>query len=167
MKKVIFISLIAFLSCKNDKSVEKIQEIRTQPGGNAEMVRNPVSMDNVDTVNVAKISFNEMIYDFGAVKEGTIITHRFTFKNTGKVPLLIEDARSTCGCTTTDKPSHPITPGDTSSINVIFNTTNKENFQVKHVTILANTYPSETSDSVQGQIISKNGKTQKPDANKE
>mgnify|MGYP000939581789 CR=1 FL=1 len=158
MRLIIIILSLSIFACKNDKSVEKIQEIRTQPGGNAELIKNPVSMEGIDSVNVAKIKFEEMIFDFGSVKEGAKVIHRFRFKNIGKVPLIIKDARSTCGCTASEYPNHPISPGDTSSLNVIFNTQNKENFQVKHVTVLANTYPSETSVSLQGQVITKNGK---------
>src|ERR1044071_2538842 len=52
----------------------------------------PVIKFKVDTMN------------FGSVPQGTIVERDFTFKNTGKTPLIITDTRVTCGCTTPDYP---------------------------------------------------------------
>ena len=158
MRLLIMVGLVLLFACKNEMPKDAIQEIRPVEGGNADLIRNPVSMDKIDTSRLAKIVFTETIYDFGTAKEGTIVPHRFVFKNTGNVPLLIEDARSTCGCTVPQAPNFPIPPGDTSSLYVTFNTTNKENYQIKHITVLANTYPSETSVAIQGTVLTKKAK---------
>ena len=158
MRLLIMVGLVLLFACKNEMPKDAIQEIRPVEGGNADLIRNPVSMDKIDTSRLAKIAFAETMYDFGTAKEGTFVEHRFVFKNTGNVPLLIEDARSTCGCTVPHYPNFPIPPGDTASLFVSFNTTNKENYQIKHVTVLANTYPSETSVAIQGKVLAKKGK---------
>jgi hypothetical protein len=46
----------------------------------------------------------------------------FEFKNTGKVPLLIQNVQTSCGCTTAEKPSEPIQPGKKSKISVKYDT---------------------------------------------
>lgn len=147
-----FFILLFFIACANEKKPEKsIQEIRTD--GNAGIIRNPISADGVvDTVNVAKMEFKETAYDFGTVNEGTMVKKTFEFTNVGKVPLLISDSRSTCGCTVTDYPKEPIAPGESGKIDVNFNTIKKTKRQKKVVTITANTYPAETKVHVEGYV---------------
>jgi hypothetical protein len=128
----------------------------TELGPNAALIRNPVDagIDNIDTMNVAKLTFtgsNE--YAFGSVKEGEVVSHDFTFTNTGKVPLLITKARSTCGCTVPAYPEQPIAPGAEGVISIAFDTNNKYGRQRKPVTITANTYPASTVVYVDGTVI--------------
>lgn len=47
----------------------------------------------------ADIKFEKTEHDFGEISEGTLAKHTFNFTNTGKVPLIIKDARGSCGCT--------------------------------------------------------------------
>lgn len=64
-------------------------------------------------------------YDFGSVPEGPSAEHIFEFKNTGKEPLIIQQANASCGCTTPEWPKEPILPGKTGKISVKFNTTGR------------------------------------------
>ncbi|MCB0553375.1 MAG: DUF1573 domain-containing protein [Phaeodactylibacter sp.] len=151
MKRIMLLTGIAVvtLSCNSsnqpDTSSEKsVEEIKSQgPISNADIIRSPVTADEpIDTVNVAKIEFEETSFDFGEVKEGAIVEHSFSFTNTGKAPLLINNARSTCGCTIPDWPKEPIPPGEKGEISVRFDTHNKHNQQSKPITVTANTYPA-------------------------
>jgi hypothetical protein len=81
-----------------------------------------------------------------------VVEHTFAFTNTGKKPLLISNARSTCGCTVPDWPKEPIMPGKSGVIQVRFNTENKAKEQVKPVTITANTYPATNKVYLQGFV---------------
>lgn len=153
---VLFMGLIAS-SCQNqaiqgdEKSVDEIMDASKIT--NSSIVRNPVSAnDPTDTVNVAKIEFEEDSYDFGEVDEGEVVTHVYKFTNTGKVPLVINNARSTCGCTVPSWPKDPIPPGEGGEIEVRFNTKNKKEKQQKPVTITANTYPSNTKVFLSGYV---------------
>ena len=143
---------LATLGCKDDKTQKEVSEIRTG-GPISNIVRNPVTADGIeDTVNVAKITFDQPIYQFGSVTEGTLIKQSFTFTNTGKVPLLINDCRSTCGCTVPEWPKKAILPGETGSILVQFNTEGRKYDQDRPVTIIANTYPKSTLIRLQGFV---------------
>lgn len=145
-------------ACASDKSGEKsIEEIRNADlTSNAAIIRNPISAeDNKDTVNVAKLLFEETSHEFGTVEAGEIVTHTFEFTNTGRVPLIISDARSTCGCTVPEWPKDLIPPGKKGKISVRFNTTNMRNQQRKPVTITANTYPSKTKLYLSGFVKDK------------
>ena len=50
------------------------------------------------------VEFAKTVYDFGTVAEGSgsggIISTTFSFKNLGSSPIFIENARTSCGCTT-------------------------------------------------------------------
>ncbi|MCB0376525.1 MAG: DUF1573 domain-containing protein, partial [Sinomicrobium sp.] len=121
------LSLLTFFACRQNhfsQSEKSVEEIKAEgPISNADIIRNPVTAEGpVDTVNVAKMIFEETTFDFGQVHEGDIVKHTYNFVNTGKVPLLINDARSTCGCTVPTWPAEPIEPGKSGVINVEFNT---------------------------------------------
>lgn len=135
-------------------SEKTLKEIK-QEGSlrNSDIIRNPVSAETpVDTVNVAKIEFEDINYHFGEVMEGEIIEHTFTFTNTGKAPLVIQGARSTCGCTVPNWPEDPILPGEQGEIFVRFDTNGKRARQVKPVIITANSYPATTKIYMRGSV---------------
>ncbi len=138
--------------CQEDNSADEVETIPAQ-GKISEIIRNPVSAEGeVDTVNVAKMTFEDPDYEFGEVREGQIVRHIFKFTNTGKVPLVIFNAKSTCGCTVPSWPKDPIEPGKQGEILVEFNTSGKTGFQEKPVTITANTYPSTTRVYLRGLV---------------
>ena len=65
------------------------------------------------------------------------------FKNTGNEPMIISNAKGSCGCTVPQWPKEPIAPGESGEINVQFNSKNKTGAQNKRVTINIDIYPSE------------------------
>lgn len=85
--------------------------------------------------------FPEDSHDFGTVKEGEVVEHKFKFKNVGDAPLIISSATATCGCTVPDWPKEPIAIGEEGEIQVRFNSKGKPGNQAKTITITANTYP--------------------------
>lgn len=157
MRKYILFYSLLFLSltaCNNEpatNSEKKVEAIQTEDP-NA-FIRMPISANKeVDIDQVAKMEFEETVYDFGTVKKGKKVTHTYEFKNTGKVPLVITDARSTCGCTVPTYPKEPIEPGKGGRIKVVFDTTNYTDRQGKPITITANTYPNKTELMIKGNI---------------
>ena len=156
MKNVFFLCLLALFSwgaCKNDNS-QGVQEIRS--GGAADMVRNPATAgENMDTTQLARITYEEPSFDFGEATEGDVVVHHFKFTNTGKVPLTILKARSSCGCTIPEYPEEPVPPGGSGEITAKFNTDGKHDLQKKLIYITANTYPGETSVLLKGMVKAK------------
>ncbi|WP_116124271.1 DUF1573 domain-containing protein [Lewinella sp. IMCC34183] len=149
-KLLYFLLFTALLSCASDPAPEA--ETPEAADDNASLIRNPVAND-ADSTDVARMSFEAPEYLFGEVPEGTLVTHEFTFTNTGSVPLMITDARSTCGCTVPSYPERPIPPGGTGTVRVEFNTAHKYGRQRKPVTLTANTYPSMTTVYVDGTVL--------------
>lgn len=157
--------ILGIFSCTREAGNpgKSLEEIQLEGASNSAIVRNPVSANApTDTVNVAKITFEETKFDFGDVDEGATVEHVFRFKNTGKVPLLISDARSTCGCTVPVWPKEPIAPGQSGEINVKFDTKGKSKMQKKPVTVIANTYPAATIVQLVGVVRGSDATNSKP-----
>lgn len=152
---IFLLFLFTVLSCqseKENKSDRRIEEINGVPNA-AEMIRNPISAKGIqDTINIPKIAFLETEFDFGTVNEGDKVSHTFKFKNTGTVPLLISDVRSTCGCTVPKWPKEAIPPSTEDKISVVFDTAGKKDKQHKPITLTANTLPSKTILSLYGYV---------------
>lgn len=70
----------------------------------------------------AEITFENETHDYGKIKQHADGECEFTFKNTGTEPLLISNARGSCGCTVPTWPREPIAPGASASIKVKYDT---------------------------------------------
>ena len=67
----------------------------------------------------AEIVFDKSTHNFGTFSEDNPVqTCTFTFKNTGKAPLVIVQAIATCGCTVPTYTDTPGPPGETGIIQV-------------------------------------------------
>lgn len=70
----------------------------------------------------AKIEFKEETINYGEVEKGKDNGIRvFEFTNTGDEPLVIKNAKSSCGCTVPEWPKEPIAPGGKGQIKVQYN----------------------------------------------
>lgn len=132
MKKGVFmlaaVAMVAFTSCKND-AANKVKEENVEKAE----VRDAAAEE------FAVMTFTETAHDFGTIDEGEVVEHTFAFTNTGDVPLVITNAKGSCGCTVPDWPRESIAPGDSGEIKVRFNSRGRKNNQNKSVTITANT----------------------------
>ncbi len=99
------------------------------------------------------IEFDEKVFDWGTITQGDRVTYLFKFTNTGNEPLIIKNAKGSCGCTVPQWPKAPIAPGEKGEIKVVFNSKGKMGKQSKRVTITANTDPGMTYINVTGNII--------------
>jgi hypothetical protein len=88
-----------------------------------------------------ELSFVDSAHHFGTISAGEVVEHDFPFSNTGKSPLLIVGATSTCGCTAPQYPTNPIAPGEKGVIKVRFDSKGKQGHVLKAVTINTNGNP--------------------------
>lgn len=102
----------------------------------------------------AAMTFEETAYDFGTIQDGDVVKHTFSFTNTGKVPLIIQNATAQCGCTVPDWTRTPIAPGEKGEVRVEFNSKGKAGVQSKAVSITANTQPEVTQVTLKGVVES-------------
>ncbi|MHA4896415.1 DUF1573 domain-containing protein [Pedobacter sp. PWIIR3] len=149
MKKTFLLAfaVLAFASCQNKKKpAEATTAIvdKTTAVGTFTPVQNP---------NGSTLTFTEDVHNFGAIKKGEIVTYAFKFTNTGKEPLIIKDALSTCGCTVPEIPKKPIKPGESGEIKVVFNSAGKPVGPItKPITVSSNAVNSPVQISMVGEI---------------
>lgn len=85
-----------------------------------------------------KVVFGNTIFNFGEINEGESKSYKFTFKNEGKSDLVIRKLKSSCGCAVAKMDSRIIKAGQSSVINVTFNSKGKSGKQHKTITIITN-----------------------------
>ena len=133
--KYLFLFFVAasVISCTGtDKSSPKEQT--------AQDSLNKVAM--ADSSNYTTLQWlDSTTQDLGKIKEGSIVEISWKFKNTGNRPLIVADARGTCGCTIADKPNEPVAPGQDGVIKARFNSQGQAPNVTKTVSVDANTKP--------------------------
>lgn len=70
----------------------------------------------------AGIEFEKLVHDYGTMDQYGDGGCEFKFTNTGKQPLIISNAKGSCGCTVPAWPREPIAPGATGVIKVKYDT---------------------------------------------
>ena len=106
---------------------------------------------------ITDITFDETEFTFGKVKAGDIVQHIFRFTNAGDEPLVLSNAKGSCGCTVPSWPKDPIPPGGSGAIVVQFDSKGKSGPQTKQVTITANTDPAQSIFYIKGEVIGEAG----------
>ncbi len=66
----------------------------------------------------AVIKFSETEYDFGSLQQKNQVTHCFEFFNRGETALVINDVKTSCGCTAVQWPKEPVRPKKSGIISV-------------------------------------------------
>ncbi len=102
--------------------------------------------------NAAEIVFETEIHDFGTIEYGGNGTYDFKFSNTGKSPLIISNARGSCGCTVPKWPKEPVGKGQSGSINVQYDTKRPGPF-TKTVTIASNAKSASKVITIKGTVL--------------
>ncbi len=95
----------------------------------------PVAAENP---NAAEFKFNEESHDFGTVPEGPEVKYDFEFTNIGKEPLVLQNVRASCGCTTPVWSKEPIMPGQKSKITAVYHTQGRPGNFSKTITVTSN-----------------------------
>lgn len=93
----------------------------------------------LDTNQYTHIRWKDTLINFGTVKEGDTVRLQFSFVNTGSKLLFINEVRPSCGCTITDYPEKPVSPGETGSVTAVFTTYRHPGLQQKSILVKANT----------------------------
>ncbi len=138
MKKLIFTVALAisfiFVSCK-ENAADKVNE------NNAAIANQEISKELSNQASTGKypvMTFDESEWDFGRIAQGTNVEHLFKFTNTGDAPLIVSDAKGSCGCTVPTFTKDPIAPGERGEMLVKFNGTGQNQRNIS-INITANT----------------------------
>ena len=130
MKKTVIIALIAFVGL--------VQQVNAQ----------------------AKIEFKTDIIDYGEIAKGSDGLRIFEFTNTGNAPLIVSNVKSSCGCTVPSKPDGPVAPGESSTIEVKYDTKRIGPIR-KTVTVYSNADQPIVSLKIKGKVLSTVGDNEK------
>ncbi len=111
-----------------------------------------LTANDVVSAGNGEFSFDRTEHDFGDIPEGVTKETTFAFTNTGDAPLIISNAKGSCGCTVPEWPRTPIQPGESAEMKVSFNSANKSGTERKTVTITANTVPPTTVLTIKANV---------------
>ena len=160
MKKVLVLSGMAlalvFTACGGEESAEdEAKKSGNKANGGSQQL---VAKENVPyedpNKGLTNIQFEEVVHDFGTVPAVSENKHVLKFTNTGTEPLVIKDAKDSCGCTIPKKPEEPIAPGEQGELEVVFKPKpNQAGSTVnKTVTITANIPGGTTIVKIKGDV---------------
>ncbi len=159
MKHVFFLAGLFFIASCSGKAETKSSgngdESLIAAGGQTEQELEESMKDFVvaeekrleeERANITTLKFDKEIHDFGDIKPDSQNSCRFKVTNTGSKPLIIEDVKASCGCTTPHKPENPIQPGESDFIEVGFHPNPGQLNEIKKtVTVTAN-IPGKTAE---------------------
>ena len=110
------------------------------------------SFAQTDKAPAAGIKFSELEYDYGTIVQRDKVHHEFQFTSTGKEPLMITQAKGSCGCTVPEYPTQALKKGEKGTIKVTFDSAGKMGQQDKTVTVITNTPDSPIVLHIKGVI---------------
>lgn len=117
---------VAFTSCQSSTTEKK------------EQVNENFTEEVMDTT---VIQFDTTFHAFGVIEQGEKVSHTFNFTNTGDKDLVLKSVKASCGCTVPEWTKEPVSPGNTGTIEVEFNSAGRKGKQQKTITVVSNTDP--------------------------
>ena len=145
---------LAFLLISTLLSSCELTDQRRDEDVNSDIINLPVSADGEVDMEMPSFEFENETFDFGRISQGEKRSHSFRFRNDGESDLVITKVEGSCGCTVLQGwPQHPIGPGKSGKIDMIFDSNGKKGIQNKTISIVANTYPSTTILKIKGEVM--------------
>lgn len=99
----------------------------------------------------AEMKFEETTLDYGTIEQGSDPYRIFAFTNTGNAPLVITNAKGSCGCTVPTYPKEPIPPAQAGEIKVRYDTNRVGPF-TKRVTLTTNAGEEPIVLTIKGKV---------------
>jgi len=86
----------------------------------------------------SRIEFDHTTWDFGSIEKGAMVTHNYWLSNTGTDTLVVTKIKAACGCTSTRKGGFSVAPGESSTIDIVFDSKKFNGRVTKSVNIECN-----------------------------
>ena len=102
-------------------------------------------------VNGPKMEFETSVMDYGLIEHNSDGKREFVLTNTGNAPLIISNAKGSCGCTVPTWPKAPIAPGESASIGVKY-ATNRIGKFTKTITLTTNAEEKTKILTIKGEV---------------
>ena len=162
-KSILFFAavMIVFTACKDRNAEKRIAELESRLA-EAEGKKPGISPaieapEEKPEGPLPKMEFETTDHDFGTIKEGDVVEYSYKFTNNGEAPLIIQDAKGSCGCTVSDWTKEPVPVGGTGYVKAKFDSNGKHNLQNKTVTVTANTWPKQSVVRFKAMVTPKEG----------
>jgi hypothetical protein len=97
--------------------------------------------------------FDTLEHDFGTIIEGERVVCYFDYINHGGSDLVITSVDATCGCTTPGWSSEPLKPGESESLELIFDASGRSGSQRKIVTVQSNASNKQVRLTIRANVI--------------
>ena len=120
----------------------------------AQSTEDAVTPETEETTSGPKMAFETMELDYGTIEQDSEPVRTFTFTNTGTEPVLIMNARGSCGCTVPTVTKAPVAPGESSDIKVRYDTHRIGQFR-KRVTLTTNIPGDPIVLTIKGKVEAK------------
>jgi hypothetical protein len=117
---------------------------------NAQNVITTDAPKTVESTNVT-IDFVSKVVDYGTIEHNADGARKFVFTNNGTEPLLIKNAKGSCGCTVPTWPREAIAPGTTAEIGVKY-ATNRVGKFTKTITLTTNASKKPVILTIKGEV---------------
>lgn len=168
--KITLLSLATILvvSCNNEtpqtsdaqNNVESSETLATTDG--TEKATPVLDAASANPGAAPVLSLESSIYDFGDVQANSTTERVIEFTNTGGSPLIIQNARASCGCTVPEYSKEPIAPGENGSLKVSFQAPGNNGKQTKTVTLSTNSAAGEETFRITANVVGGNSNTPQP-----
>ena len=109
------------------------------------------SVEQEKEITDATIDFETKVVDYGLIENKSDGARKFVFKNNGTDPLIIKNAKGSCGCTVPTWPREPIAPGATGEIGVQYDTKRIGKF-TKTITLTTNAGKVPVILTIKGEV---------------
>ena len=137
MKHLLSIMLLALClltACNNNRGDDSLS---------TDLVTNPKSASQPSNKQPV-ITFDKTEHDFGTILQGERVTYTFHFTNTGNMPLIVSNVKTSCGCTIGDFSRAPVEPGKQGTIRATYDSKGHHGMQTRTLTVVSNTNPNQT-----------------------
>ncbi len=102
------------------------------------------------------IQFDESTHDFGEIlEENGPVNFKFEFTNMGTAPLIVNNVKASCGCTTPGWTKEPVMPGKKGFIDAQYNPVNRPGSFRKSLIIYSNAGSGNSTIYIQGSVTPK------------
>jgi len=92
-----------------------------------------------DKVLQPSIAFDKITHNFGNITQGETVSTKFVITNNGKKPLKLHKTKTSCGCTLSKPAKDLLEPGESTEMEVSYNSTGKPaGNDTKTVTVISN-----------------------------
>jgi hypothetical protein len=105
------------------------------------------------STGIPKIEFIKQYIDIGTVTEGERTGVDLIYVNKGKADLLVLSCQTSCGCTVPSFSREPLSPGDTASVRLIFDSSGTRGVQNKSAHVVSNAVNAETDLLISAFVI--------------